>query len=117
MALYNAVNHDTSPMSVSIDLTLYIGLFRAVCVFPADPSEGSRAVALTGPRSTLLRRSPGGRSRRLARRSLCWFASCHWRGGGLRLRNPKTPYMLITVLLYGAIYFAIARYEPVYGAS
>ena len=36
---------------------------------------------------------------------------------GFRLRNPKTPYLAVTVLLYGVIYFAIARFEPVYGAS
>src|SRR5207302_9239771 len=34
-----------------------------------------------------------------------------------RWSNPKTAYLLITVLLYGAIYFAVARYEPVYARS
>ena len=52
-----------------------------------------------------------------------WLASVarfiveHIRRDGLRLRNPKTPYLAATVLLYGVIYFAIARFEPVYGAS
>ena len=31
--------------------------------------------------------------------------------------SPRTAYLLLTVALYGAIYFVIARLEPVYGTS
>src|SRR6185295_5015541 len=45
------------------------------------------------------------------------FLLYHLRRDGLHPRNPKTAYLTVAVVLYGIIYFAIARLEPVYAAS
>ncbi|HEX6100478.1 MAG TPA: hypothetical protein VF432_29455 [Thermoanaerobaculia bacterium] len=113
VALYNTVNRDYGSMRLD-RATLYIGCFAPYAYF-----------LLTHPKARVLLHLPARTS--TAETALAWllvavwgavllrFASVQLRARGLR--NPKTPYLLITVLLYGAIYFAVARYEPVYGAS
>jgi len=118
VALYNTINRDWDAKSVALDrATLYIGCWAPYAYF-----------LLTHPKARALMRLPAGNLTGLesiAAYSLAaiWliavarFVAVHLRRGGLRLRNPKTPYLAGTVLLYGFIYFAIARFEPVYGAS
>ena len=118
VALYNTVNRDWDPRSVALDKwTLYVGCWAPYAFFllthpkarellrlpsgPAAPIESLLAYALAAVWLFVLAR----------------FVTEHVRTDGLRLRNPKTPYLAATVLLYGFIYFAIARFEPVYGGS
>ena len=117
VALYNTVNHDWDPRSVALDRrTLYIGCWAPYAYF-----------LLTHPRARELLQlptSPAPVESAAAYALLAvWvltlghFIAQHFRGAAFRLTNPKTPYLVGTVLLYGFIYFAIARFEPVYGAS
>jgi hypothetical protein len=118
VALYNAINGDRDPKTVALDRrTLYLGCWAPYIYF-----------LLTHPRVRELLRLPSGELGNLATTTaefaaavwlaaLAWFVVRHLRTDGLRLRNPKTPYLFTTVVLYGAIYFAIARFEPVYQAS
>jgi hypothetical protein len=118
VALYNAVNRDYEPDSVALDKwTLYLGCWLPYAYF-----------LLTHPRARELARLPPGaptQAESLLAYALAavWllavarFVVTHLRRDGFRLRNPKTPYLAGTVLLYGFIYFTIARFEPVYGAS
>jgi hypothetical protein len=118
VALYNTVNHDWDRRSVALDKwTLYVGCWAPYAYF-----------LLTHPKAReLLRLPPGpatGIESWLARAlAAVWlivlarFLTEHIRRDGFRLRNPKTLYLTATVLLYGFIYFAIARFEPVYGGS
>jgi hypothetical protein len=118
VALYNAVNRDYDRQAVALDKsTLYIGCW-APYVY----------LLLTHPKARALLRLPVGRPRGIEA-VLAWslvalwlfavlrFVFVHLRRDGLHLLNPKTPYLIATVLLYGLIYFAIARFEPVYTAS
>jgi hypothetical protein len=117
VALYNAVNHDTSPASVALDKrTLYVGCWAPYAYFLLTHPQARALLGLTGP--------PGLATTTAAYALLAgwlgilgWFAARHLIDDGFRLRNPKTPYLAGTVILYGWIYFAIARFEPVYGAS
>jgi hypothetical protein len=118
VALYNTVNRDWNPRSAALDRsTLYIGCWAPYAYF-----------LLTHPKTRELMRLPP--DTRTAIESACAYALLivwtiaiarfileHLRNDGIRLRNPKTPYLAGTVLLYGMIYFAIARFEPVYAAS
>jgi hypothetical protein len=118
VALYNTVNHDWDRRSVALDRsTLYIGCWAPYAYF-----------LLTHPKARELIRLPAGDPSAIESIlayaiAAVWLAAIgrfvfeHIRRDGLRLRNPKTPYLVGTVLLYGFIYFAIARFEPVYGAS
>lgn len=118
VALYNAINRDRDPKSVALDRrTLYIGCWAPYLYF-----------LLTHPRVRDLIRLQPGELVNVATSTaevavgvwlavLAWFVMRHLRTDGFRLRNPKTPYLITTVLLYGVIYFVIARFEPVYGAS
>jgi hypothetical protein len=117
VALYNTINADWEPDRGRLDRwTLYIGCWAPYAYFlithprtrvlaglrggPA-PIETAAAVALAAAWAIVLAR----------------FVLFHVRRDGRRFRNPKTPYLAATVALYGIIYFAIARLEPVYGAS
>ena len=118
VALYNTVNRDWDPESASLDRwTLYVCCWVPYAYF-----------LLTHPKARELMRLPAGERtsfESVAAYALVavWlfaiarFVVAHIRRDGLRLRNPKTPYLAATVLLYGFIYFAIARFEPVYGGS
>ena len=117
VALYNAINRDTSPASVALDKrTLYIGCWAPYAYFLLTHPKARALVGLAGP--------PAAGATALAYALLAgwllvvgWFVARHLIDDGPRLRNPKTPYLAGTVLLYGWIYLAIARFEPVYGAS
>ena len=118
VALYNTVNKDWDGASGALDrITLYIGCWVPYLYF-----------LLTHPRARELMRLPvSGRTTFesmvavalfvLWAAALVRFIAVHIRRDGLHLRNPKTPYLVGTALLYGFIYFAIARFEPVYRAS
>ena len=118
VALYNTVNRDWDRRSVALDRsTLYIGCWAPYAYF-----------LLTHPKARDLIRLPAGFLSSIASIvayaiAAIWLAVIirfiveHIGRDGFRLRNPKTPYLIGTVLLYGFIYFAIARFEPVYGGS
>lgn len=117
VALYNTANRDWEAKSAALDRsTLYIGCWAPYAYF-----------LLTHPKARELMRLPAGTTTVEALLAYAiltvWvlamarFVAEHLRRDGFRLRNPKTPYLAGTVLLYGLIYFAIARYEPVYSAS
>jgi len=118
VALYNAINRDRDPKSVALDRrTLYIGCWAPYLYF-----------LLTHPRvRALIGLRPGELANAATSTAeicvvvwlavLVWFVVRHLRTDGFRFRNPKTPYLVTTIVLYGVIYFAIARFEPVYGAS
>jgi hypothetical protein len=118
VALYNTVNHDWNPRSVALDKwTLYVGCWAPYAYFLLTHPKARELLGLspgpaTGIASFLAYALVAGWLIVLAR-----FLAEHIRQDGLRLRNPKTPYLAATVLLYGFIYFAIARFEPVYGGS
>ena len=118
VALYNAVNRDWDKQTAALDRsTLYIGCWAPYAYFlvthpkarelmrlpPSDPMSIELVVAYTLLAVWML--------------AVGRFVLQHLRRDGLHIRNPKTPYLVATVLLYGFIYFAVARYEPVYGAS
>ena len=128
IALYNTINRDWSARTLE-KVTLYVGCWAPYAWF-----------LLTHPRARELMRLPLGHvtaaetfgayvlvAAWLAAIGLfVWDRVRAWRVhlaiAARRqmepaLHNPKTPYLLGTVLLYGFIYFAIARFEPVYGAS
>ena len=118
VALYNTVNHDWEPDRGRLDRwTLYVGCWAPYLYF-----------LVTHPRARELARLPAGAPAPIeialaVALAAAWiialarFAAYHLRRDGWRVRNPKTPYLAATVVLYGVIYFAIARLEPVYGAS
>jgi hypothetical protein len=118
VALYNTVNRDWAPASAALDRsTLYVGCWAPYAFF-----------LLTHPKARALMQLPAGQLTPLELLvayvvAALWvgvvlrFVISHVRSDGFQLRNPKTPYLAATVLLYGFIYFAIARFEPVYGAS
>src|SRR5262245_6088558 len=118
VALYNTVNRDWEPARGRLDRwTLYIGCWAPYFYF-----------LVTHPRARELLRMPAGAPAPIETAlavalAAAWtivlahFAVYHFRRDGWRVRNPKAPYLAATVVLYGFIYFAIARLEPVYGAS
>ena len=115
VALYNTINRDWSARTLD-QVTLYVGCWAPYAYF-----------LLTHPRARELMRLQIGHltgAESLAAYTLVavWLAALasfvvHRIRRGANPRNPKTPYVLGTVLLHGLIYFAIARFEPVYGAS
>ena len=115
VALYNTTNHDWSTRSLD-QVTLYVGCWAPYAYF-----------LLTHPRAREIIRLPLGEStavEAVAGYALMavWIAAiarfvAHQIRRGANPRNPKHIYLLGTVLLYGIIYFAIAKLEPVYGGS
>jgi hypothetical protein len=113
VALYNTINRDWSARTLD-KVTLYVGCWVPYAYF-----------LLTHPRARELMRLQAAQLsvvEWLAAYTLVavWLAAIGRfvvQQVRRRSRNPKTAYLLGTVLLYGLIYFAIARLEPVYGAS
>lgn len=116
VALYNTVNRDWDRESAALDKwTLYAGCWLPYAYFlithpkarelarfgAAGPSRAESIVALAIAAAWVI--------------VLGRFVSFHLRRGGPP--NPKTPYLAGTVVLYGFIYFAVARLEPVYRQS
>jgi hypothetical protein len=108
VALYNHVNHDYERMRLD-QWALYIGCWAPYFYF-----------LVTHPKARALLRLPvTTQTPPLASAllvvwiaMLAFYAVRNW-----RMSNPKVPYLICTVLLYGAIYFIVARYEPVYVQS
>ena len=120
VALYNARNRDRDPRSVALDKwTLYVGCWAPYAYF-----------LLTHPKARALLRLPlrargAGRepSRpRARRRSGCSSLRRVRRGARATATDSacatrSRPTCWSRSLLYGFIYFVIARFEPVYAAS
>jgi len=113
VALYNAVNRDVASMRID-RWTLYIGCWAPYVYF-----------LITHPKARQLLRLPIGHRTPVeqfvafALLAVWIVAIAGYSVYSIRrnVANPKVPYLVLTVLLYGIIYFAIARFEPVYGAS
>ncbi len=118
VALYNTVNHDWEAWSAALDRrTLYVGCWAPYAYFLLTHPKARELMRLPLGRPTAIEAIVGYAIIAIWILSLGRFMGEHVRRDGFRLRNPKTPYLMATVLLYGVIYFAIARFEPVYRAS
>ena len=118
VALYNTVNHDWNPRSVALDKwTLYIGCWAPYAYFLLTHPKARELLRLTTTHPAPLEAFAAYALLALWLIVIGRFILRHLADEGFRLRNPKTPYLAGTVILYGFIYFAIARFEPVYGAS
>lgn len=118
VALYNTVNRDWEPDRGALDRwTLYVGCWTPYAYF-----------LITHPKVRELAGLPAGGTSGIASGvayaliaiwavALGRFLLYHLRRDGLHPGNPKTAYLTVAVVLYGIIYFAIARLEPVYAAS
>jgi hypothetical protein len=119
LALYKAKSRDLEPIDLQVDRWfLYVGCWAPYVYF-----------LLTHPRArVLIRLSPGeptGTLERLAvllcigiwATALSVFLARLVAGGWARLRQPKSAYLLVTVLLYTVVYVFVARFEPVYAQS
>ena len=117
VALYNAANRESDRRTLARDRwTLYLGSWLPYAYF-----------LLSHPRARVLVGLPAGNGRSLletAVLSIClavwvltigWFVATNIRHRSLG--HPKVAYLLITVVLYGVIYFVVSQFEPVYGAS
>jgi len=118
VALYNTVNHDWSPRSVALDKwTLYIGCWAPYAYFLLTHPKARELLRITTIHPAPLETFAAYALLAIWLIVIGRFILRHLLDDGFRLRNPKTPYLAGTVILYGFIYFAIARFEPVYGAS
>jgi len=117
VALYNAANRDTSPASVAlVKRTLYVGCWAPYAYFLLTHPHARVLLGVSGAPGPVA--TAGGYALLAGWFAvLGWFVTRHLLESGGRLHNPKTPYLVGTVVLYGWIYFAIARLEPVYAAS
>ena len=118
VALYNSVNRDWDKRSVALDRsTLYIGCWAPYAYFLLTHPKARELMRVRAGDPTAIETLAANALLAVWLLSVARFIVEHIRRDGLHLRNPKTPYLAATVLLYGVIYFAIARFEPVYGAS
>lgn len=118
VALYNTVNHDWDRRSVALDKwTLYIGCWAPYAYFLLTHPKARELLRLTTVRPAPLETVAAYALLAVWLIVIARFLARHVKDDGFRLRNPKTPYLAGTVILYGFIYFAIARFEPVYGGS
>lgn len=117
VSLYNARNGARDPAMIALDsATLYLGSWLPYAYFVFSHPRARALVGLTA-----------GFEQSVAGRMLLWGLAAGWaitlvRFAIVHLRRrsfgePKVAYLLITVLLHGAIYFGVARFEPVYSAS
>jgi len=117
VALYNAANRTTDRATWSLDRwTLYLGSWLPYAYF-----------LLANPNARALLRLPVASARSPFETvvlativavwvvALCWFVAAYARRRSLG--HPKVAYVLLTVILYGVIYFVISSFEPVYAAS
>ena len=117
VSLYNARSGARDPEMVALDsATLYPGSWLPYAYF-----------VLSHPRARALIGLPAVSEGSLFGRALLWALVAAWAATLVRFAlihvrrrsfgEPKVAYLMITVLLHGAIYFGVARFEPVYGAS
>ena len=118
VALYNSINHAWDKKTVALDRwTLYIGCWAPYAYFLITHPKARELLRLPVAHRTSVENVIAYTLVAIWIVAIGRFVFEHIRHAGLKLHNPKTPYLAATVLLYGFIYFAIARYEPVYGAS
>ncbi len=117
LALYKAVNRDTGKPDFLIDQwSLYVGCWTPYFYLLLTHPKARELMRLgvAGPRGGLERAAVIGLI-------VLWVISILvFLGRALsrpRINAPKVAYWLVTVLLYGLIYFFIARFEPTYGSS
>ena len=118
LALYRAINHDTGRFDRRLDAwCLYVGLWAPYAYFILSHPRARRLVSPPpdGPVALAVEAAVAGVVG-LWILTLLAFATRIVATRG-RTNRPKVAYLLTTVLLYGAIYFLIARFEPVYAQS
>jgi len=113
VALYNAANRESNPRTVALDRwTLYLGSWLPYAYF-----------LVAHPRARVLIGLTPGDAVAIATVLLpsLWVLTLLYYAWSNLLRHtlaqPKVAYLLTTVILHGAIYFVVSRFEPVYGAS
>jgi hypothetical protein len=117
VSLYNARNGARDRDLIALDqVTLYLGSWLPYFYFVLSHP---RARTLIGLSATIDGSGP--------ERALLWALAAAWvatlvRFASFHVRRrsfgePKVAYLLVTVLLHGAIYFGVSRFEPVYGSS
>jgi hypothetical protein len=118
MALYRAVNGERDRLDRIVDTwTLYVGLWAPYVYFGLTHPRARRVMSLpsTGPAAVAI-------DAIVIAAVVIWvltLAAFVARGvvTRSRLNRPKVAYLLTTILLYGLIYFLIARFEPAYAQS
>jgi hypothetical protein len=120
-ALYSAVGRGTDRRSIRIDRwCLYVGCWAPYFYF-----------LFTNPKAReILRLAPAGSGSRIEAllvqlAAIAWLVavatfairSLRTARRGVEVQLPRLLYFFVTVLLYGAIYFFVARMEPVYSGS
>jgi hypothetical protein len=116
VALYNAVNGARHPDILALDrATLYVGSWLPYAYFLLSHPRARTLVGLSAIDRSLLGRA------------LLWGLVAVWAATLVRFAwfhlhrrsfgEPKVAYLLVTVLLHGAIYFGVSRFEPVYRSS
>ena len=117
VALYNAANRTAGRSTASLDRwTLYLGSWLPYVYFLlANPkARALLRLPIAGPRSPI-------ETVILAIVVAVWLLALGWfvavNARRRSLGHPKVAYMLLTVILYGVIYFVISHAEPVYAAS
>ena len=94
VALYNTVNHDASPSSVSFDKwTLYIGCWAPYAYFLLTHPKARELLRLTTGQPAPLEALAAYALLGVWVIAIGWFIARHLVADGFRLRNPKTPYL------------------------
>ncbi len=119
LSLYKARNRDFDKIDFHVDKWfLYIGSWAPYFYF-----------LFTHPKARALIRLPVDGPRGLLEQTAIIAMIAAWllvllaflvrlfTGFSARIRQPHVAYLLVTVLLYAAVYFFVARFEPVYAQS
>lgn len=116
VSLYNARNGARDPGMIELDrVTLYLGSWLPYVYFVLSHPRARTLIGLSATIESGLERALLWGLAAVWVATLVRFASVH-----LRRRSfgePKVAYLLVTVLLHGAIYLGVGRFEPVYGSS
>jgi hypothetical protein len=118
LALYRAVNGERGRFDRIVDTwTLYVGLWAPYVYFGLSHPRARRVMSLpsTGPGAVVIEGV-------VVIAAVVWVLTlaaflAHVVAARSRRNHPKIAYLLTTVLLYGLIYFLIARFEPAYAES
>jgi hypothetical protein len=118
LALYQAVNADRAPLDRRLDaFVLYAGLWAPYVYFMLTHPRARRLLELPaeGPAAAAATHAAGAAVVVWALAMMALLARLAVRAPAVN--RPKTAYLLVTLPLYAAIYFVLARLEPVYTAS
>jgi hypothetical protein len=118
LALYRAVNDERDRLDRIIDTwALYVGLWAPYIYFVLSHPRARRVLSLPSEGSGALAVEVAGIVAGVAWLLTVAVFLARALLTPARRNRPKIAYLLTTVVLYGLIYFLIARYEPVYAES